>query len=757
MRGSLPPEGLILLFSCLVGLLGGAGVVLFNSTVHSVHDLAWAGVPESGATWLRRQPLSTSWQRILLVPTTGGLAVGLLNEARTLLKGGSQKAGERPGGGVASSRLRSLARLLTVTARPVLKALAAAVSLGTGSSLGPEGPSVEIGASIASGLGAVLKNSRERKLALVAAGSAAGIASGFNAAVAGCFFAVESVLRPSQADTAPSLTTAMILLSSVLASVVSQAGLGADPAFRIPLYEFRSPAELPLYLLLGVLCGGVSIALTRSSTASTQAFAWLRVTTGVPLALMPPLGGLSVGIIALAYPEVLYWGFANVDVLLESRTFFHPAPTALLLLQLVGAKVVATAVCRGSGLVGGVYAPSLFIGAALGSAYGKLASCSVDWVDVHVGPSLHLPLLSSSVATPQAYALVGMAATLAGVCQVPLTAVLLLFELTRDYRIILPLMGAVGISAWVAASDAAKQMQQKRKLSQLPPLVGQLAAAPAAPAPAALLTPAEESQESMKGTNSQSVLLRIDGIPTGPGLQIGVGLGLDSGQWTLQPQDGGQDGGLPAQTYQSELSEDGLCIIDSSLCLVDMEITEEELMMELPVAAAMRTRQVGYAVVAPTTTVGEAVAIMMEAREWCVLVLDPSRSLEGMLTLADVQQEAEQVLASSSGAMPLVGSTNFSVESMLVSSICSTGKNLVTASPSMTLQSAQRLMVPRGLRQLPVIDSSASDDLKLVIGILDRDAIRLACRVEATRRVLAKVGISKVEDNALQEVAPSAS
>jgi hypothetical protein len=128
-----------------------------------------------------------------------------------------------------------------------------------------------------------------------------------------------------------------------------------------------------------------------------------------------------------------------------------------LLLQLVGVKLVATAVCRGSGLVGGIYAPSLFMGAALGSAYGKLASVIFAAAD----PRFSLGVLS--LAAPQAYALVGMAAMLAGVCQVPLTSVLLLFELTQDYRIILPLMGAVGLSSWVSSLAMKIQGEEKRR------------------------------------------------------------------------------------------------------------------------------------------------------------------------------------------------------------------------------------------------------------------------------------------------------
>jgi len=162
--------------------------------------------------------------------------------------------------------------------------------------------------------------------------------------------------------------------------------------------------ELPLYLLLGILSGGVSVTLVKGSAYATTVFENVKKSTGLPAGFFPPVGGLAVGIIALAYPELLYWGFENVDVLLESRPLDQilgrGGPSVELLLQLVGVKVIATSLCRGSGLVGGMYAPSLFIGAALGSAYGSIASA----VFSHADPVFHLEWLK--VAAPQAYALV---------------------------------------------------------------------------------------------------------------------------------------------------------------------------------------------------------------------------------------------------------------------------------------------------------------------------------------------------------------
>ncbi|KAH9652654.1 chloride channel protein CLC-f [Citrus sinensis] len=176
--------------------------------------------------------------------------------------------------------------------------------------------------------------------------------------------------------------------------------------------------------------------------------------------------GLGAGIIALRYPGILYWGFTNVEEILHTGKTAS-APGIWLLTQLAAAKVVATALCKGSGLVGGLYAPSLMIGAAVGAVFGGSAA---EIINSAIPGNV-------AVAEPQAYALVGMAATLASVCSVPLTSVLLLFELTRDYRILLPLMGAVGLAIWVPSvanqakeTDASDKRTLARGYSSLSPM-----------------------------------------------------------------------------------------------------------------------------------------------------------------------------------------------------------------------------------------------------------------------------------------------
>ncbi|KAA8527136.1 hypothetical protein F0562_008635 [Nyssa sinensis] len=388
---SAPPEWALLLIGCLLGLATGLCVAAFNRGVHVIHEWAWAGTPNEGAAWLRLQRLADTWHRVLLIPVTGGVIVGMMHGLLEILDQIKQ---------FSSSEGQGLDMLAGVF--PTVKAIQAAVTLGTGCSLGPEGPSVDIGKSCAHGCSVMMENNRERRIALVAAGAAAGISSGFNAPMAGCFFAIET-------------------------------------AFTVPTYDLKSAAELPLYLILGMLCGVVSVAFTRLVSWFNKAFEFMKENFGLPAVVYPASGGLGAGIIALKYPGILYWGFTNVDEILHTGKSAS-APGIWLLAQLAAAKVVATSLCKGSGLVGGLYAPSLMIGAAVGAVFGGSAAELINSA---------IPG-NAAVAQPQAYALqVGMAATLASVCSVPLTSVLLLFELTKDYRILLPLMGAVGLAIWV--------------------------------------------------------------------------------------------------------------------------------------------------------------------------------------------------------------------------------------------------------------------------------------------------------------------
>ncbi|KAK6947876.1 Chloride channel, voltage gated [Dillenia turbinata] len=349
---SAPPEWAL--------IINNEIIKIFN-LVHVIHERAQAGTPNEGAAWLRLQRLAYTWHRILLIPVTGGFIVGMMHGLLEILDQIKQS----------SSQGQCFDPLSVVF--PTVKAIQAALTLGTGCSLGPEGPSVDIGKSCANGCSLMMENNRERKIALLAAGAAAGIASGFNAAVAGCFFAIETVLRPLRAGNSPPFTTAMIILVSVISLTMSTIILEERPAFTVPKYDLKSAAELPSYLILGMLCGVVSVALTRLVTWFTKFFGFIKEKFGLPHVVCPAFGGLVAGMIALKYPGILYWGFTNVEEILHTGKSAS-APGIWLLAQLAAAKVVATALCKGSGLVGGLYAPSLMIGAAVGTVFGGSAA-----------------------------------------------------------------------------------------------------------------------------------------------------------------------------------------------------------------------------------------------------------------------------------------------------------------------------------------------------------------------------------------------
>lgn len=405
-------ETVVLILAVIIGTSTGMGSVTFHYLIQLIH------------TWMLRDLMGyiSVWGAWTLacVPMVGGLVVGLMRVAR-------------PDFGPSMSSLIAAAQGIQEISplRPVTKMVAAAVSLGTGASLGPEGPNVEIGANIGMLLGQVLQVSRDRHRLLLGAGAAAGLAAGFNAPVAGVFFALEVVLGTTFATSAVSV----LLLAAVVAALISQIALGAQPAFALPAYEVRSPLELPLYLGLGVLASLVSLVYTQSIKLARRCFKgeivglhWLGQ---LPPSIKPVIGGCCVGLAAIQVPQILGVGYETIQAMLQGVEFSVP-----LLLTLLVLKLVMTAISLGSGLVGGIFAPAMFLGAALGGMYGTILAAII-------------PAGMVNIAAPPAYAMVGMAAVLAGSARAPLTSILLLFEMTRDYRIVLPLMAAVGLSVWL--------------------------------------------------------------------------------------------------------------------------------------------------------------------------------------------------------------------------------------------------------------------------------------------------------------------
>ncbi len=421
-----PSPGLVvMLLSVLIGGTAGLGVVVFhylidffNSSTHSLIVDDVKQILHIQGTWL-----------YALIPAIGGIVVGTMRWYW------------RDFGPNMNSMIAATQAGQKITPwRGLVKMVAAAVSLGTGASLGPEGPSVEIGANLGMFLGQALKASQERQRLLLGAGAAAGIAAGFNAPIAGVFFALELVLGTTFATSAVSV----VVLAAVVASLVAQIGLGAKPAFALPVYQVRSLLELPLYLILGGLASVVSFAYTQAVDLSREAFqgnvrylSWLGK---IPRCLTPVIGGAIVGIVAVKFPQVTGIGYATIEAMLQDVQFSVP-----LLISILVIKMLMTSISLGSGLVGGLFAPSMFLGATMGAIYGKSLV-------------LLFPALSSQIAAPPAYAMVGMAAVLASSARAPLTAILLMFELTRDYRIVLPVMACVGLSIW-----AIERMNPKSK------------------------------------------------------------------------------------------------------------------------------------------------------------------------------------------------------------------------------------------------------------------------------------------------------
>ena len=447
-------------------------------------------------------PLWLSSWPVVLVPLLGGLVVGLLRQI----------------GGDLGPSLPSLMSMADGSVQPaprlpLLRLVTASLSLGSGASLGPEGPSVESGGNI--GLWVANRGglAPESQKALVAAGVAAGLAAGFKAPIAGLFFAFEGSY--STIPGRPSVRA--VLVAAVASSLVTQLSLGDEPIFRLPAYEVRSPLEMPLYLGLGLVASGMSLALVKLLAAgrSDAVQRWFR---RLPPWALTGLGGLGLGLMALGFPQVLGVGYDTIGALLGREGGI--ALVSLLGLLLV--KLLATGLSSATGFVGGGFAPSLFLGAVLGNVYGQLLGDGL----------LQLP-----VAEPPAYAMVGMAAVLAGSARAPLTALLLLFELTHDIRIVLPLMAAAGLSAalverWQGLADPGllgPDLAEEQRRGDLALIPVQEAFEPEAPLVLSTDTPAGAALNQLLEAHGHCLVLEADGWVAGlvtlPDLQRGISAG----------------------------------------------------------------------------------------------------------------------------------------------------------------------------------------------------------------------------------------
>lgn len=291
----------------------------------------------------------------------------------------------------------------------LVKAFASAMSIATGASVGREGPIVQIGSAFGSTIGQLFQVSARRMKTFIGCGAAAGIAATFNAPIAGAIFASEVILGDfSAAAIGP------IIIASVFGTVISRAMYGDFPAFVPPTYTLHSPMEIAFYILLGLVMGVVAWLFVRTLYKSEDIFdAW-----NAPVAIKGLLGGALLGGIAVFFPQVLGVGYETMDQVLSGQM------ALTLAAGLVLAKIIATSLSMGFGASGGVFAPSLFIGSMVGGAMGSI---------IHA-------LFPEITATSGAYALVGMAAMVAATTHAPVMAVLIIFEMTTEYTVILPLM-----------------------------------------------------------------------------------------------------------------------------------------------------------------------------------------------------------------------------------------------------------------------------------------------------------------------------
>ena len=404
-RMQLPEHTFMVLIAIIIGIVGGFGAIFFRFAIRFFQGTFYG-------TWhySLEYVLKLPWYVKLFAPAIGGLIIGPIVY---------YFAREAKGHGVPEVMESIVLRGGAIRPRVMIaKITASAICIGSGGSVGREGPIVQIGSAIGSIFGQVLRVTGSHLRTLVACGTAAGIAATFNAPIAGALFAMEVILSDfGFSQFSP------IVVSSVAATVVSRHFLGDFPAFVIPHYELVSVFELIPYGILGILSAFVALVFINLLYKTEDLFD----TIPIPGFLKPAIGGLAIGAIGIYFPHIFGVGYNTITLALEARLAWY------FLLFLVFLKLVATSITIGSGGSGGVFAPSLFLGASLGGLVGTA---------VHTLIPLH-------TASSGAYALVGMGAVAAGAMHAPITSILIVFELTNDYRIILPLMTACIISVLI--------------------------------------------------------------------------------------------------------------------------------------------------------------------------------------------------------------------------------------------------------------------------------------------------------------------
>lgn len=383
-------------WAALIGVLGGISGLAFRSVVDWVQWILTGHSETLADVASKLEP----WHRVA-VPAVGGLLAGLVLHYGSRLTKNRRAADYMEAVTLGDGVIRSQPTLVSI--------VSSVFSIASGGSIGREGPMVQLSAMMASLVGRATEFPKPRLRLMVACGAAAGIASAYNAPIGGALFVAEIVLGSIAME-----SFGPLILSSVMATVTAQTLLGGGPLFEVPTFSLVTPWELIPYFVLGLVAGGAAPLFLRMLELSKSAFA--RFEAPIHLKLM--LGGLIVGVLSLERPDV--WGNGHRAI----SSILHWDWTWTTLVALLVFKLAATASTVGSGAVGGVFTPTLFVGAVIGSLIG---------IPVHgLAPEITAP--------SDAYALVGMGAFLAATTHAPLMAILMLFEMTLDYDIVLPLM-----------------------------------------------------------------------------------------------------------------------------------------------------------------------------------------------------------------------------------------------------------------------------------------------------------------------------
>lgn len=393
------PQQAMLWWAMLVGIFGAGAALAFQEATHGLQWMLTGGHTGGQVAVFRDL---TDWQRVA-VPAIGGLCAGLMVMlASRVIRHKTQDYMEAVALGDGEVRARS----------SLMRSGAALFSIASGASIGREGPLVQLAAMAASVTGRVLRMPPARMRLLVACGAASGIAAAYNAPIAGALFVAEIVLGSIAME-----SLGPLIISSAVGALVVRLATGDAPLYGFAAFKLSHPWELLLFAVLGVCCAVAARLFLWALRGGRLAFArvpgpaWLHLT----------LGGLAVGLLALRFPEVAGNGHAVISDLLDGRI----EPQAVPLLLFV--KVAAVALVFGSGAVGGVFTPSLFTGAAIGCLFGSGLAVLLPDADIHAS----------------GYTIVGMGALLAAASQAPVTAILMIFEMSLQYEIMLPLMIAV--------------------------------------------------------------------------------------------------------------------------------------------------------------------------------------------------------------------------------------------------------------------------------------------------------------------------